>query len=136
MKQSTCPVASIDCGGTVPGSLGAGDCALGNGSLIDVYRLVLGRPDQMLLRAAASIRPTVQSFSPAAAVEIEAIAEGAGVDPGWIDVLNARSELMADIADGCTAVFDPEHGNPTSGYRSTCSSGRSSTAVHCTRHSA
>jgi hypothetical protein len=41
---ATCPVAPIDCGGTAPGSLGAGDCALGDGSLIDVYRLVLPGP--------------------------------------------------------------------------------------------
>lgn len=39
---------------------------------IDIYRLVLGRPDELLLRAALSIQRTVRSFSPAVAVEIEA----------------------------------------------------------------
>jgi hypothetical protein len=41
---ATCPVAPIDCGGTVSGALVLGDCALGDGSLIDIYRLVLPGP--------------------------------------------------------------------------------------------
>ena len=77
---------------------------------IDIYKLVLGRDDETLLRAGESVARTILNFSPDLAAEIEAIAEGAGVDPRWAFVLNARSELMSSAGDGCTAIFVPEHG--------------------------
>lgn len=77
---------------------------------LEIYRLVLGRSDAELLRLAVGIADTVRTFSPTIAAEIEAIGQGAGVDPAWIYVLNARSELMASAGDGCTAVYVPGAG--------------------------
>lgn len=80
------------------------------GACIDLYRLVLGRSDDELLHLAVGIAATVRTFSPGIAAEIDAIAEGAGIDSAWIYVLNARSELMASTRDGCTTMFAPAAG--------------------------
>jgi isopenicillin-N N-acyltransferase-like protein len=77
---------------------------------IEIYRLVLGTGDATLMREAERIAMTVRDFSPQIADEIDAIAEGSGVDPRWVYVLNARSELVTSRGDGCTAVFVPERG--------------------------
>ncbi len=77
---------------------------------IEIYRLVLGTGDAPLMREAERIATTVCDFSPQIADEIDAIAEGSGVDPRWVYVLNARSELVTSRGDGCTAVFVPERG--------------------------
>ncbi len=77
---------------------------------IDLYRLVLQRDDDELRRAAAPFAATIGAFAPAIAEELVGIAEGADVDPVWILLLNARSELLSGTNDGCTAVFLPRLG--------------------------
>ena len=45
------------------------------------------------------------AFNPNYTVEIEAIAEGADVEPYWIYALNARTEIINRLVDECTAVY-------------------------------
>jgi isopenicillin-N N-acyltransferase like protein len=77
---------------------------------LGIYVLALGRSDSELRSIGASVGARIRVFSPELAEEIEGIAEGAGVEPYRIYVLNARSELMAGAAGGCTSVFVPERG--------------------------
>ena len=47
----------------------------------------------------------IAGFNPNYTVEIEAIAEGADVEPYWIYALNARTEIINRLVDECTAVY-------------------------------
>lgn len=76
---------------------------------IDVYRPFFARAENEILSAAKHFRTVISEFSADFAIEINAIAEGANVDPLWIYALNARSELMSDMARSqigeCTALY-------------------------------
>jgi isopenicillin-N N-acyltransferase-like protein len=77
---------------------------------LGIYSLAIARGEDELRAVGGSVAARVRAFSPELAEEIEGIAEGAGVEPHRIYVLNARSELMAGAPDGCTAVFAPRPG--------------------------
>lgn len=77
---------------------------------VDVYRSVFSRTDAQLRAAAMSYAASMRRFSPGVVEEMDAIAEGARVDRWHIYMLNARSELMSALVDGCTAVFVPRVG--------------------------
>lgn len=53
---------------------------------------------------AARIRATILGYSPALVTEIDAIAEGSGMEPWKIYALNARSEILNTEVGECTSV--------------------------------
>jgi isopenicillin-N N-acyltransferase-like protein len=92
----------------------ARECGLAHGralrgeieQCLAAYSIVLDRSEAALRELARGIESAVRTYEPRLVEEMNAIAEGAGVDPFWIYVLNARSEIMSNT-DGCTAVFQP-----------------------------
>ncbi|MEM7016319.1 MAG: C45 family peptidase [Pseudomonadota bacterium] len=74
---------------------------------LQIYEMVVGTPFSSLRERAAQIEADIRHITPNLAIEIENIAEGAGVEPYQLFLLNARSELMS-TADGCTAIFKPD----------------------------
>ena len=79
------------------------------GACVAIYRAAIPGNEAALRARAAEFGAEVARYAPDLADEIEGIAEGADLDPLWIHVLNARSEMMSS-ADGCTAVFSPSAG--------------------------
>lgn len=61
-------------------------------------------------RLAQHFRTVISTQSPHLATEIEAIAEGAGLEPIWLFMLNARSELLSHSVPECTALYSPQSG--------------------------
>lgn len=53
---------------------------------------------------AARIRASILAYSPALATEIDAIAEGSGMEPWQIYALNGRSEILNTEVGECTSV--------------------------------
>lgn len=74
---------------------------------IVVDRFNKGRATAMDLNTALGVAracfPSVEGYSPDSAEEIRGIAEGAGVTPEQVMLLNVRNQLNA-AADGCTSV--------------------------------
>ena len=54
---------------------------------------------------AAHYKEQIQIFNPKYCVEMDAIAEGAEVEPFWIYALNSRTEIINRLVDECTAVY-------------------------------
>ncbi len=75
--------------------------------VIDIYRLVFGRPDDVLRELVRPFEHRTRASAPATASEIEAVASGAGLPTWWLYLLNSRSEIMGVVRDGCTAICDP-----------------------------
>lgn len=78
----------------------------------DLYRSLISRfSDDDVRRFAATFRQSIAAFHPPFAEEIDAIAEGAGLEPWKIYLLNARTEILrALITQGalppeCSALF-------------------------------
>lgn len=69
------------------------------------YLRVFRLPQAEVLRVADHFRDTIRAFDADYAREIDAIAEGAGLDPLLIYALNARTELLAIPPQECTAVY-------------------------------
>lgn len=77
---------------------------------IEIYRGVFALHEDALAARAAHFAKVTRAFAPDLAVEMDAIAEGAGVAPHWIHALNARSELVSGSgANECTATYFSEH---------------------------
>ncbi len=75
------------------------------GRMIEVYGGYFGRPQAAVFTVARHFKRVIADFSPEYAREIEAVAEGAGVDPLWIFALNARSEFLSSMpVPECTAL--------------------------------
>lgn len=66
--------------------------------------------DGKLEQLAQHFGKVIKANAPLIAQEIEAIAEGAGLAPRWLYMLNARSEILAQTLPECTSVFSPESG--------------------------
>jgi isopenicillin-N N-acyltransferase-like protein len=96
----------------------AHECGLAHGralrdeieQCLAAYSVVLDRSEAALRELALGVEAVVRAYEPSLVDEMNAIAEGAGVDPFWIHALNARSEIMSNTEDGCTAVFQPSAG--------------------------
>ena len=73
---------------------------------IDFYRAAFKQSEADILNSAEFFKRKISKFSKNYAIEIEAIAEGANVDPLWIYALNSRTEILPPRALGeCTAVY-------------------------------
>ncbi|MBI5505709.1 MAG: peptidase C45 [Deltaproteobacteria bacterium] len=75
------------------------------GRMIEVYGRYFARSEAAVFGVARHFQHVIAEFSREYAEEIEAVAEGAGVDPLWIFALNARSEFLSSMpAAECTAL--------------------------------
>jgi len=69
------------------------------------YKRILKKDDQTLLLLAAQFKKKIERAFPQYAEEIEAIGEGAELDPLWIYALNARTEILSFGTQECTVAF-------------------------------
>jgi len=69
------------------------------------YRKIFSKPQSDILQLARQFKTKIYNFNPVYCEEIEAIAVGAEIEPLWIYMLNARSEIMNRFRNECTAVF-------------------------------
>ena len=71
---------------------------------IEFYRKQFLIPEVEIVSAAEQFRCNTRAFSEALYVEIESLAEAAGVDPLWIYALNGRTELLNLNPMECTSL--------------------------------
>ncbi|MHA2364483.1 MAG: C45 family autoproteolytic acyltransferase/hydrolase [Candidatus Hodarchaeales archaeon] len=69
------------------------------------YKDIIQVDDTKLLELASHFKSKIFEFNPKYCEEIDAIAEGANIDPLWIYMLNARSEIMNMYRNECTASY-------------------------------
>jgi len=69
------------------------------------YKQIFKKDDQTLLLLAAQFKKKIEQAFPQYAEEIEAIGGGAELDPLWIYVLNARTEILSFGTQECTIAF-------------------------------
>jgi len=76
--------------------------------MIEVYSVFFDRSEAQIFEIATHFKSIISGFNADYSIEIEAIAEGAGVNPLWIYALNARSEFLSYVpATECTLMhFD------------------------------
>lgn len=72
---------------------------------IEFYTHVFDKSEDELFRLAEHFREKIREFNPDYTNEIEALAEGAGVDSRYIYALNARSEILSLEPTECTALY-------------------------------
>lgn len=72
---------------------------------IDLYSNLFNIQEKTLFRLADHYKNKISQFNKKYCMEIEAIAEGAEVDPRWIYALNARTEIINRLMDECTSVY-------------------------------
>ena len=73
--------------------------------VIEFYQGIFKRNESEIFEVAKVFKKRIKDFNPAYCVEIEAIAEGAEVDPLWIYALNARTEIITRFINECTAFY-------------------------------
>jgi isopenicillin-N N-acyltransferase like protein len=73
--------------------------------MIDVYSVFFHRSEEQVFEIAEHFKGVIKNFNVDYAIEIEAIADSANVDPRWIYALNARSEFLSYVpATECTLM--------------------------------
>lgn len=72
---------------------------------IKFYKKIFHKDEKEILETAKKFKDIIKGFNPEYATEIEAIAEGASVNPLWIYALNARSEIVTMFTNECTALY-------------------------------
>lgn len=72
---------------------------------ISFYENLFNLEKSKVKKLADHYKDQIQAFNPKYCVEIEAIAEGADVEPFWIYALNSRTEIINRLVDECTAVY-------------------------------
>ncbi len=76
--------------------------------MIEFYQGVFDRTEDEIFERAGVFKKRIMEFNLAYSEEIEAIAEGAEVDPLWIYALNARTEILTMFINECTAFYFSE----------------------------
>lgn len=72
---------------------------------ISFYDSLFKIDNTKLKHLANHFKEQIKAFNPVYCTEIEAIAEGADVEPYWIYALNSRTEILNRLVDECTAVY-------------------------------
>ncbi|MBS3168969.1 peptidase C45 [Candidatus Woesearchaeota archaeon] len=72
------------------------------------YKTIFKKEDKIILQQAAHFQKVIIKTFPQYAEEIEAIAEGAELDPLWIYALNARTEILSFGTQECTVAYFKE----------------------------
>jgi isopenicillin-N N-acyltransferase-like protein len=74
---------------------------------LEFYRGLFGLSEEALLDAGQKYSGIISEFNPRYAIEIEAIAVGAGLDQRLLFALNSRSEIFNNVSVAeCTCVFN------------------------------
>lgn len=74
---------------------------------VEFYADAFGKSENELFRLANRFKRKIQEFNKDYAIEIESIAEGAGINSLYIYALNSRSELLSLDSNECTALYFP-----------------------------
>lgn len=77
-------------------------------SAIEFYQRHFARKEFQILDLGDIFAEVIIAFNSDYGIEMNAVAEGAGVDKRWIYALNARSELFESEGSECTAVSLPK----------------------------
>ena len=72
---------------------------------ISFYENLFNLEKSKIKRLSANYKEKILAFNPKYCEEIDAIAEGADVEPFWIYALNSRTEIINRSVDECTAVY-------------------------------
>ncbi len=72
---------------------------------IALYKRLFNLDKKQLQELADHYKKQIQDFNPLFNTEIEAIADGAGVEPYWIYALNSRTEILNRTINECTSVY-------------------------------
>jgi isopenicillin-N N-acyltransferase-like protein len=72
---------------------------------IEYYGTIFNQPEGEIFKKAEHFKRVISEFNPDYPLEIEALAKGAEVHPGWIYALNSRSEILSIDANECTAIY-------------------------------
>lgn len=72
------------------------------------YKTIFKKEDKLILEQAAHFQKIITKTFPQYAEEIEAIAQGAELDPLWIYALNARTEILSFGTQECTVAYFKE----------------------------
>ncbi len=72
---------------------------------IDFYKKIFKGDEKTIFKAAKYYKSKISEFNNAYCEEIEAIAEGAEVNPLWIYALNSRTEILTMVLNECTAAY-------------------------------
>lgn len=72
---------------------------------ISFYENLFNLEKEKVKQLSARYKEKILAFNPKYCNEIDAIAEGADVEPYWIYALNSRTEIINRLVDECTAVF-------------------------------
>ena len=72
---------------------------------IKLYSQLFDLKKEKIFDLASHFKKNILNFNKNYSIEIEAIAEGAGVDSEWIYALNARTEIINRSIDECSSVF-------------------------------
>jgi isopenicillin-N N-acyltransferase-like protein len=74
-------------------------------STVKWYKNIISYEEKDLNSLIDHFKSIIKKFNPHYCNEIESIAEGAAIEPQWIYMLNARSEIMTTFRNECTALF-------------------------------
>ena len=80
---------------------------------LDFYKILWQKDQETVFKEVQFFKKEIDNFDPNYGMEIEAIAKGANIDPDWIYALNARSEILTNIAETnneCTAISSKKLG--------------------------
>ncbi|MDH5401347.1 MAG: C45 family peptidase [Candidatus Heimdallarchaeota archaeon] len=72
---------------------------------IDFYNKIFMSNQEEIFNRALEFKDVIHTFNPDYCIEIEAIAQGAGIDERWIYALNSRSEILNSVSNECTAFY-------------------------------
>lgn len=72
---------------------------------ISFYESLFNLEKRKLKKLADHYKDQIQAFNPKYCIEMDAIAEGADIEPFWIYALNSRTEIINRLIDECTAVY-------------------------------
>lgn len=78
---------------------------------IAFYKRLLKLDDAVLLEQAKKLAGVIGTFRPEFIQEMDGIAEGAGVEPGYVYMINARTELLAlgdTVQSECATFYFPQ----------------------------
>ncbi|HEB26966.1 MAG TPA: hypothetical protein ENI05_04200 [Porticoccus sp.] len=74
---------------------------------LEYYLSLFNLPESKLFKQAETFKQIIADFNPRYSQEIEAVAEGAGLDNRYIYALNSRSEILNNLSiPECTTVFN------------------------------
>ncbi|OLS27091.1 MAG: hypothetical protein HeimC3_05580 [Candidatus Heimdallarchaeota archaeon LC_3] len=74
---------------------------------LDFYKILWQKDEEIILKEVQHFKKHINDFDSNYGAEIEGIARGANIDADWIYALNARSEILTNIAETineCTAI--------------------------------